>query len=267
MSSMDTIIAGASPARSVPPTPDAHPQALLDLPEGDARESLLAVHNILRAELPAGTLSIYEAGGGSTSFLPLDVVGRSDVTVVDLDEEQLRNNDYAQRRIVGDIQHYRFPDDSFDLVTCYNVIEHVPDVAAALPRLFQSLKRNGLALIGAPNPHSLSGAVTKYTPHWFHRWFYRYIIGNKLAGLPGQPPFPTFYHPLVTPSKLVAFARTHGLELVYRREYENVHFAEMRERIPLLAALLDGSAVVLNSILPGNTDVRRGDYHIILRKR
>jgi SAM-dependent methyltransferase len=267
MSSMDTTIAGAGLARSVGLSQDAYPQALLALPPGEARESLLAVHGILRAELPKGTLSLYEAGGGSTSFLPLDVVARAHTTVVDLDEEQLRNNDYAQRRIVGDIQDHQFPSDSFDFVICYNVLEHVPDVAAALTRLFQPLKRGGLVLIGAPNPHSLSGAVTKYSPHWFHRWFYRYIIGNKLAGLPGQPPFPTFYHPLVTPSKLVAFAKAHGLELVYRREYENVHFAETRERIPLLGALLDAFAVTLNFLLPGDTEVRRGDYHIILRKR
>jgi hypothetical protein len=71
----------------------------------------------------------------------------------------------------------------------------------------------------------------------------------------------------VTPSKLVTFARAHGLELVYRREYENVHFAETRERIPLLGALLDAFAVTLNFLLPGDTEVRRGDYHIILRRR
>src|ERR1700758_4740844 len=137
MSSMDTTIAGPDVARSAAPSPDAHPQALLALPPGEARESLLAVHSVLRAELPQGTLNLYEAGGGSTSFLPLDVVGRAHTTVVDLDEEQLPNNDYAQRRIVGDIQQHQFPSDSFDFVICYNVLEHVPDVAAALRRMFQ----------------------------------------------------------------------------------------------------------------------------------
>ena len=39
------------------------------------------------------------------------------VTVVDIDEDQIRNNDYAQETILGDIQTYRFTPGSFDLVT------------------------------------------------------------------------------------------------------------------------------------------------------
>ena len=119
--------------------------------------------------------------------------------MVDIDEDQIRNNDYAQETILGDVQTYRFAPDSFDLVICYNVIEHVPDVEAALSGFCESLKPGGLILIGAPNPKSLSGVVTKYSPHWFHVWFYRHVRGDKKAGQPGQAPFPTFFHPLVTP--------------------------------------------------------------------
>ena len=61
-----------------------------------------------RKTLPATELAIYEAGGGSTSFLPLNVLRRAHVTVVDIDEDQIRNNDYAQEAILGDIQTHRF---------------------------------------------------------------------------------------------------------------------------------------------------------------
>src|ERR1700704_6047106 len=180
------------------PPAAVHPKALLDLPSGEARESLLAVHSILQAVLPPAKLAIYEAGGGSTSFLPLSVLNRAHVTVVDIDEDQIRNNSYAQEAILGDIQSYRFKPESFDLVICYNVIEHLPDVEAALLGFCQSLKKNGLILIGAPNPRSLSGVVTKYSPHWFHVWFYRHIRGEKHAGSPGFAPFPTHFHPMVS---------------------------------------------------------------------
>jgi SAM-dependent methyltransferase len=249
------------------PQAPAHPQSLLDLPPGEARESMLAVHDILSAKLPSGRLAIYEAGGGSTSFLPLDVLRRSHVTVVDIDADQIRNNDYAQEAILGDIQAYRFAPDSFNLVICYNVIEHLPDAEAALMRFCESLKQGGLILVGAPNPKSLSGVVTKYSPHWFHVWFYRTIRGDKKAGLPGEAPFPTFFHPLVTLSKLEGFAKSHGLEVIYRRQYESPRFPEMRIRKPHFAALLDAAAAVMNLLLPGNADVRHGDYHVILRKR
>src|SRR4030081_2835451 len=89
-------------ARGLLPLATVHPKSLLDLPSGEARESLLAVHGILRAVLPPGKLAIYEAGGGSTSFLPLSVLHRAHVTVVDIDEDQIRNNDYAQESILGD---------------------------------------------------------------------------------------------------------------------------------------------------------------------
>jgi SAM-dependent methyltransferase len=242
------------------------PQALLDLPPGEARESLLTVHGILNARVSAGRPLVYEAGGGSTSFLPLGILRRAHVTVVDIDAEQLRNNAYAQDTILGDIQSHRFPRDSFDLVTCYNVIEHLPDVEAALDGFCHALKPGGLIVIGAPNRKSLSGVVTKYTPHWFHVWFYRHVMGVRRAGEPGQPPFPTFFHPLVTLANLEAFAHARGLQVIYRRAYESPRFAEMRARKPVLAAILDGVATVLNLVLPGPADVRHGDYHLMLRK-
>ena len=243
-----------------------HPQALLELAHGEARQSLLTVHSILDARLPEGELSIYEAGGGSTSFLPLKVLHRAHVTVVDIDEDQIRNNDYAQQAILGDIQTHRFLPDSFDLVICYNVIEHVPDVEAALRGFCESLKPNGLILIGAPNPKSLSGFVTKYSPHWFHVWFYRHVRGDLKAGLPGCAPFPTLFHPLVTLSNLKAFADKHGLQMIYRKQYESPRYPEMRLRKPAFAVLVDAAAKLMNFFLPGKTDVRHGDYHVILRK-
>jgi SAM-dependent methyltransferase len=257
----------AAGARALLQPAAMHPKSLLDLPSGEARESLLAVHGILQAVLPPRKLAIYEAGGGSTSFLPLGVLDRAHVTVVDIDADQIRNNDYAQQTILGDIQTYRFKPETFDLVICYNVIEHLPDVEAALLGFCESLKQGGLILIGAPNPKSLSGVVTKYSPHWFHVWFYRHVRGDKNAGLPGQAPFPTFFHPLVTLANLEAFAARHGLQVIYRKEYESPRYQEMRERKPLFAALLDAAATAMNLFLPKKADVRRGDYHVILRKR
>jgi SAM-dependent methyltransferase len=254
-------------SNATPASTPAHPRALLDLPPGEARQSLLAVHKILSAELNSAELTVYEAGGGATSFLPLDVMRRAHVTVVDIDETQNLNNDYADKKILGDIQTYRFEPDSFDLVICYNVIEHLPDVQAALLRFCECLKKSGLILIGAPNPNSLSGIVTKYTPHWFHVWFYRHVRGDMDAGKPGEAPFPTFFHPLVSLANLDAFAKTHGLEVIYRREYESPRFPEMRARKPVFGALIDVAARAMNFLLLGKTDVRHGDYHVILRKR
>ena len=63
------------------------------------------------------------------------------------------------------------------------------------------------------------------------------------------------------------FAASHGLEMIYRREVESPRYPEMRQHKPLFAAFVDAGAALLNAMLPRGTDVRRGDYHVILRKR
>ncbi len=91
--------------------------------------------------------------------------------------------------------------------------------------------------------------------------------GDRKAGLPGHAPFPTHFHPLVTPSNLEAFAERHGLQTIYRRQYESPRYPEMRRRMPVVGALIDAAAAAMNFFLPGKADVRQGDYHVLLRKR
>jgi SAM-dependent methyltransferase len=263
---LPSTIAKAQLAATIAAGAADQPQSLLELPDGQAKDSLRAVHAVLLDVLDRPSLTIYEAGGGSTSYLPPSLLARADVTVVDIDKDQLVNNDYAQHRILGDIQTHRFPRDSFDLVICYNVIEHLPDVESALRRFCESLRSGGVILIGAPNPASLSGVVTRFSPHWFHVWYYRKIRGLDNAGQPGQAPFPVYYHPLVSPDRLRAFARNQGLEVVYERTYESPRFPEMRTRKPWLAMAVDAVATVLNAFAFNTVDVRDGDYHLVLRK-
>jgi SAM-dependent methyltransferase len=237
------------------------------VPAGEASDSLAAAHAAVLAGVPAeGEVAIYEAGGGSSSYLPASVIGRARVTVVDIDPVQLANNRYADVRVEGDIQTKRFPKDSFDLVVCYNVIEHLPDVEAALRRFAECLRPGGMALIGAPNPRSLSGFVTKFTPHWFHVWYYRHVRGEAKAGLPGEPPFPVHYHPLVAVPRLKAFMATLGFSVAYERVYESPRFAELRRQKPGLARVMDAATDLMNAALLNRANVRHGDYHLVLRR-
>lgn len=231
----------------------------------EAEKARAEVHRILIRELPKGPIAIYEAGGGSTSYLPDEVNARAEITVIDIDPVQVATNDYAQHVFQGDIQTYRFAEPRFDLVVCYNVIEHLPDVAAALEGFRGAVKPGGLILIGAPHPRSLSGMVTRFTPHWFHVWFCRNILGWKTAGEPGSPPFPTFFHPLVDPARLTARAGELGFEVIHSRTYESPRYPEIRARKPLFGRMLDVFAGMLNLVTRG--DVRHGDYLMVLRAR
>jgi SAM-dependent methyltransferase len=243
---------------------------LLNLPtesiDDEASQSLLAVHRILEVELPPGNVAIYEAGGGSTSYLPPDLLARADVTVVDVDPAQVARCDYATTKRIGDIQTLRFDSETFDLVTCFNVIEHLPDVEGTLQGFSQAVRLGGLVFIGAPNPKSLSGVVTQFTPHWFHVWFYRHVLGDPNAGMPGCPPFPTVFHPLVRPPRLGAFMSKLGFDVLYERIYESPRYPDIRRRVPTFARAVDLAATVMNLVLFNSADVRHGDYHIVLRK-
>jgi len=90
--------------------------------------------------------------------LPNELSERASIVVVDIDETQIQNNTYAHQNILGDIQSTAFPPNSFELIVCYNVIEHLPRHDDAI-RLFQSaLVPGGVLLIGTPHPRSFSGA-------------------------------------------------------------------------------------------------------------
>lgn len=49
-----------------------------------------------------------------------------------------------------DITDLTFPDDSFDCILCYHVLEHIPDDSAAMRELRRVLKPNGWAILQSP---------------------------------------------------------------------------------------------------------------------
>ncbi len=261
--------AAAGPASATQPASRAQPE--LKLPTASAADaasqSLLAIHGVLETALPPGQLAIFEAGGGSTSYMPPGLLGRSDVTVVDIDADQIARCDYATTKRVGDIQTLRFDPGQFHLVVCFNVIEHLSDVEGALRGFAEALRPGGLLFIGAPNPHSLSGVVTRMAPHWFHVWYYRHVLKDQKAGQPGCAPFPTIFHPLVTLQRLQTFVTALGFDALYAKMYESPRYPDMRERVPSLARMLDAAALAMNAALLGRVDVRHGDYHIVFRKQ
>jgi SAM-dependent methyltransferase len=233
-----------------------------DSPDAALRE----VQRFLSDRLGDRSVRIYEAGGGSASILPSSSLSNSTIVVVDIDETQLRNNCYADTKILGDIQTYVFPASSFDLIVCYNVIEHLTAVDQAIRQFYHALAPGGLLLIGAPNPDSLFGIVTKYSPHWFHVWFYRFILRRKNAGKPGQMPFRTIYHPIVSPKALLEFCRQLGFEAIYLNLYIGSNYTNLRETRPLIGWLLYVAISLMNALMFYRLNVEYGDYHAVFRK-
>jgi len=228
--------------------------------------ALRQMHEIIVNRFRGKQVSIYEAGGGSASLLPLSSLDRPKITVVDIDETQLHNNSYADIKILGDIQTYAFSPNSFDLVVCYNVIEHLESPDKAVAHFYNALAPGGLLFIAAPNPESLSGIVTRYTPHWFHVWFYRHVLRQRNAGRPGEPPFPTVFHRIVFPTALLEFCEKLGLEVVYFKQFEGATYSRIRETRPIMGGLLGAATGIMNALVFRRRDLRQGDYQVIFQK-
>ncbi|CAL8971040.1 Ubiquinone biosynthesis O-methyltransferase [Rhodoplanes serenus] len=233
-------------------------------PEGV--RSLRCVHEYIIRHVGNSKARIYEAGGGSCSFLPLAELNSPDVLVVDIDADQLSRNQYAKRKVLGDIQNFPVEPASFDIVVCYNVIEHLAAPDAAIRSFFDALAPGGLLFLAAPGPHSLTGMITKYTPHFVHVLAYKYILGRVTAGQPGRPPFRTVYHPLISPVRLLRFCRNLGFETVYWCEYESPHYAWVVASRPIIGRALRLTAAVLNLLWFGKRDFTKGDYHLLVKK-
>jgi SAM-dependent methyltransferase len=56
----------------------------------------------------------------------------------------------ARADVKADITHLPFPDDSFDVILCSHVLEHVPDDRRAMRELFRVLRPSGWALVLVP---------------------------------------------------------------------------------------------------------------------
>jgi SAM-dependent methyltransferase len=135
-------------------------------PRHDYRESLILRR--LRRDVPHGHVLNAGAGAGS---LTASLLGRGyRVTSVDMSEpflERLRAIT-AERGGDGsevawaDLTRLPFPDGSFDGVVCGEVLEHIPDDAAAIRELRRVLRPGGVLVATVPaNP---------WRYDWFDQW-------------------------------------------------------------------------------------------------
>jgi SAM-dependent methyltransferase len=66
---------------------------------------------------------------------------------------------FADRLHVGDVASAPFPPASFDLVTAFHVLEHLPDPVADLKRMLSWLAPGGLLVLEVPNAGGLGAGV------------------------------------------------------------------------------------------------------------
>lgn len=68
--------------------------------------------------------------------------------------------------VLGDLRRLPFPDASFDLITCFEAIEHVVDAGEVLDELARVLRPSGVLLVSSPNRQ----VFTPGNPHHVHEY-------------------------------------------------------------------------------------------------
>jgi SAM-dependent methyltransferase len=180
------------------------------------REKMRAIHRVA-PDRPLAT--VLEVGGGRSG---LSALLFPEACVVNLDVDPTCAEAPCNRRprvrfVVGDATRLPFPDASFDAVTMFDVIEHVPDDAAALSEALRVLRPGGCLLLSTPNERwrfpyyrfmrPLCPSEEAMFAAWGHvrRGYARHEL-EALVGLPARHAA-TFISPLTVLCHDVAFSR------------------------------------------------------------
>lgn len=206
---------------------------------------------------------ILEAGCGSGSNIAIPPTAH--VTGIDISADELDKNTVVKEKIVGDLETYKLPENAFDLVVCWDVLEHLNRPALAMASMASAAKPGGLLLLAFPNIHSLKAVVAKYTPLWFHSAINRFIYGKK-AGEPGYINFPTVLDASISPYKMAGFAERYGfnveLALLSQSGVQKRFFRKML--VGQLGANFADAVVRVASL--GKLSVRESDCVFLLKK-
>jgi SAM-dependent methyltransferase len=212
---------------------------------------------------PRRPFRVLEAGAGAKSNFAFPEP--NDVTGIDVSEGQLAHNDRLARVIVGDIQTYAFAPE-FDMVVCWNVLEHVPDPAAAIDHLLDALAPGGLLVIASPNLWSLKGIVTRFTPHTLHVWFHRYVMGRAHAGHAHVGPFRTYLRAAMTPRALRARVVARGLRPLRVDAFEGSQQNRITERYRGASSVFGALSRISRAVSRGRVDLTHSDYIAVFQR-
>jgi SAM-dependent methyltransferase len=180
------------------------------------REKMRAIHRIAP---DAPFKDILEIGGGRSGLTRL-LYPSARVTNLDMDPQFADvacNRLEGVRFVCGDATHLEFDDRSFDAITMFDVMEHIPDDEKARSEALRVLKPGGYLLLSTPNERWRFPYYRFLAPwcrsekemfaEWGHvRRGYSAEQMNTLIGFPSERTA-TFISPVTVLCHDVAFSR------------------------------------------------------------
>ena len=210
------------------------------------------------------SINILEAGCGRKWPFNLDGIQYT-LTGVDTDKTALkiRKNTLCDLHeiIKGDLCTVDMASDKYDVIYCSYVLEHIKRADVVMNNFIKWVKPNGLIIIKVPNPYSVQGYITRITPHWFHVFYHRFVLGNKEAGKPGYGPYPTCYHPVISRKGISNYCNNNGVTLI--SEYGEEFVKPGKGIIKVLLCLFKK---MINGISMGRLGDKNTNLLYIIRK-
>ncbi|HIP84083.1 MAG TPA: class I SAM-dependent methyltransferase [Methanothermococcus okinawensis] len=138
-----------------PETLPCYIQTLMELEEKLVLNTVEELKEYRDIKKEGGRVLDCGCGFGSYFSLTRDL----DTLYLDLSYHQLkrfgRRHRLNSNRICGDILNLPFKDNTFDLILCINVLEHVRDIRRGLRELHRVLKDRGVAIVVVVNRDSI----------------------------------------------------------------------------------------------------------------
>ncbi len=130
---------------------------------------------------------VLDLGAGAGIIEQCNFKGLASVVYgIDLDNRVLKNP-YLDEAKLGSAESIPYDDQSFDIVICNNVLEHLSNPAVVFKEVHRVLRRDGFLIAKTPNKFHYVSILARLTPHWFHKFY------NRLRGRQEEDTFPTFY--------------------------------------------------------------------------
>jgi 2-polyprenyl-3-methyl-5-hydroxy-6-metoxy-1,4-benzoquinol methylase len=216
-------------------------------------------------ELLCDTQPVYMLDAGCGKLRAIPVADELYIVGIDVSEEEISRNDLLSEAIVGDIQTYDLGDSRFDVIICWNVLEHVEAPIKALLNFKTALKPGGLLVLAVPHAMSVKGLATRFTPYWFHDKFRSWIKPDAHSELVLNA-FPTVMSPAITPKRLRAFARDNALSIEFLTEYENWQQKKLRAKLKLTGGAFRAIQKIIAALSLGSVTASATDALVVMQK-